>query len=106
MRGPQHFLNGTDEQNDTENGEEEERSHAEDDTPNSTEATDQLSETVFEQEFCNTARIHSNSTGWCWVTGVPGKGDNCSEAMADALDTLQGIFFPSKNILKVYIIYY
>jgi hypothetical protein len=91
VKNPQHFLNGTGD-TDLVDGQEEDSKEAEQ------EENNELSppipyvtvETLYEDQLCNVPQIQSNVSGWCWLTGIAGKGSSCSEAMVDALNTLQG----------------
>lgn len=89
VRGPQHYLNGTEEREEKE-GEEDEREQREEEEEETPPAPCELGDPVFETQLCNKAVAHSNPAGWCWVSGVAGEGATCAEAMANALDTLQG----------------
>ncbi|KAF4530126.1 hypothetical protein B566_EDAN001383 [Ephemera danica] len=92
VRRPQDFLNGSDQL--LIDGQEEEEANGDEEK----DETDQLSSTPcvpleikFEDQLYNVARVQSNQAGWCWVTGVAGKGSSCSEAMSDALNVLQDL---------------
>lgn len=88
VRRPQDFLNGTEEFGEKQVEEEDEVKEEEEEVDKPAICT--LGETVYEDQLFNVARAQSNSAGWCWITGVVGEGSSCSDAMVNALNTLQG----------------
>jgi len=93
VRSPKDFLNGTDEsllekeEDDETEDTKEVESQPEEADPVAVEVQLPI---IYENALCNQPQVQSNSAGWCWVSGVPGEGSSCSDAMISALDKLQG----------------
>jgi hypothetical protein len=94
VRSPKDFLNGTEESLiEKEEGDEGEDSQEDNSQPLEVDVIIEEPPVpiVYEDSLHNEPQVQSNSAGWCWVSGVPGEGASCADAMINALDKLQGI---------------
>ncbi|XP_059481869.1 uncharacterized protein LOC132200428 [Neocloeon triangulifer] len=102
VRSPKEFLNGVEEtllvKENRDEFDEEKKSEAE---VEETEVVDEVPVPIlYEEKLCNHPQIQCNSEGWCWVTGVPGEGSSCADAMSNALDKLQELLESRKMSLS------